>query len=187
MNGIIYRLIKHSFSWLLLWMSLFFLGRGLHIENPERMIGDLIFLSPSIAFCTVYIGGIILKGVLALFDLWKKCQIEEERRIIGVSCEGYCGSQGKYVFGEVYADIKQSNRKWKRYLPFAIFMRISTMFPFSVCPKKGHIYRLTILKYSKIIVKVQDRTPQIDNGYVPCRVSDYAASIIKKKSQRQKH
>ena len=72
------------------------------------MIGDLIFLSPSIAFCTVYIGGIILKGVLALFDLWKKCQIEEERRIIGVSCEGYCGSQGKYVFGEVYADIKYS-------------------------------------------------------------------------------
>ena len=59
--------------------------------------------SPSIAFCTVYIGGIILKGVLALFDLWKKCKIEEERRIIGVSCEGYCGSQGKYVFGEVYA------------------------------------------------------------------------------------
>ena len=103
MNGIIYRLIKHSFSWLLLWMSLFFLGRGLYIENPERMIGHLIFLSPSIAFCTVYIGGIILKGVLALFDLWKKCQIEEERRIIGVSCEGYCGSQGKYVFGEVYA------------------------------------------------------------------------------------
>lgn len=49
----------------------------------------------------------------------EKCQIEEERRIIGVSCEGYCGSQGKYVFGEVYADIKQSNRKWKRYLPFA--------------------------------------------------------------------
>ena len=172
MNGIIYRLIKHSFSWLLLWMSLFFLGRGLYIENPERMIGDLIVLSPSIAFCTVYIGGIILKGVLALFDLWKKCQIEEERRIIGVSCEGYCGSQGKYVFGEVYSVIKQSNRKWKRYLSFA---------------KKGHIYRLTILKYSKIIVKVQDCTPQIDNGYVPCSVSDYAASIIKKKSQRQKH
>ena len=71
MNGIIYRLIKHSFSWLLLWMSLFFLGRGLYIENPERMIGDLIVLSPSIAFCTVYIGGIILKGVLALYDFWK--------------------------------------------------------------------------------------------------------------------
>lgn len=189
MNGIIYRLIKHSFSWLLLWMSLFFLGRGLYIENYERMIGDLIVLSPSIAFCTVYIGGIILKGVLALFDLWKKCKIEEERRIIGVSCEGYCGSQGKYAFGEVYAVIKQSNRKWKRYLPFAnIHAYIHDVF-FRGMPKykKGHIYRLTILKYSKIIVKVQDCTLQIDNGYVPCSVSDYAASIIKKKSQRQKH
>lgn len=189
MNGIIYRLIKHSFSWLLLWMSLFFLGRGLHIEKPERMIGDLIFLSPSIAFCTVYIGGIILKGVLALFDLWKKCQIEEERRIIGVSCEGYCGSQGKYVFGEVYSNIEQSNRKWKRYLPFAnIHAYIHDVsFRGMLKYKKGHIYRLTILKYSKIIVKVQDRTPQIDNGYVPCSVSDYAASIIKKKIQRQEH
>lgn len=71
MNEIIYRQIKHSFSWLLLWMSFFFLGRGLYIENPERMIGDLIVLSPSIAFCTLFIGGITLKGVLALFDLWK--------------------------------------------------------------------------------------------------------------------
>lgn len=189
MNEIIYRQIKHSFSWLLLWMSFFFLGRGLYIENPERMIGDLIVLSPSIAFCTLFIGGITLKGVLALFDLWKKCQIEEERRIIGVSCEGYSGSQGKYVFGEVYADIKQSNRKWKRYFPFAnIHAYVHDVF-FLGMPKykKGHIYRLTILKYSKIIVKVQDCTPQIDNGYVPCSVSDYAASIIKKKSQRQEH
>ncbi len=189
MNEIIYRQIKHSFSWLLLWMSLFFLGRGLYIENSERMIGDLIVLSPSIAFCTLFIGGITLKGVLALFDLWKKCQIEEERRIIGVSYEGYCGSQGKYVFGEVYADVKQSNRKWKRYLPFANIHAYIHDVSFLGMPKykKGHIYRLTILKYSKIIVKVQDCTPQIDNGYVPCSVSDYAASIIKKKSQRQEH
>ena len=129
------------------------------------------------------------KGLCALVKRCKKCKIEEERIIIGVSCEGYCGSQGKYVFGEVYAVIKQSNRKWKRYLPFAnIHAYIHDVF-FRGMPKykKGHIYRLTILKYSKIIVKVQDCTPQIDNGYVPCRVSDYAASIIKKKSQRQKH
>lgn len=70
MNEIIYRKIKHSFSWLLLWMF-FFLGRGLYIEDYERIVGHLIFLGLSIAFCTLYIGGITLKGVLALFDLWK--------------------------------------------------------------------------------------------------------------------
>lgn len=131
--------------------------------------------------------GLTSKGVLACLDLIHYSTCFKTVIVKHVCLDVYVSFSEKYLYGEIcYLDPNVTNQSKLKNLPMLRLIHdIELMGEPQESYFKNHQYKITYLRFSRIIIKIEDLTPGIPSEPVPIRMYEGAINYYTRKRRAQ--